>query len=108
MVEFGHKTTFAITENIREAILIAGTVVCAHTNETFTGPVILSKTNTLYRFDPENKPRILTILSHPSTDRMNNNNVPKREARRVSVVNPHTQINGFASTGCQVKHEAIM
>lgn len=108
MVDIGHKTSFAITENMREAILIAGTVYCAHTNESFTGPVILSKSNTLYRFDHINKPRILTILSHPSTDRMNNNNVQKREARRVSVVNPHTQINGFASAGCQVKHEAIM
>ena len=104
---------YRITENVREAVLVEGIIMCLHSKETFLGPTLLPKAIEAYKYDSDKKPHILTILNHNTGYlQQNNQDAPRTLAKRhsftVDTISDLPDSSGYRSTGCQVKHETIM
>ena len=94
---------FRPTDQIREAVLIEGSLNCTISRQMFTGPILLPKSVQAFQYDIENKPIILLILNKGGTGYE-----PKEKAPIRSPDIEETNTTRKRNMGSQVKEDAII
>ncbi|XP_057290115.1 sodium/hydrogen exchanger 10-like [Hydractinia symbiolongicarpus] len=115
LAHFDDISIYHVPENVKEAVLIQGNIICFHTKEVFRAPALLPKNKRIYCFG-EAKPQVLLILNQAgnATSKVKAIIDLKGEPETSTEHEPETprpnskmENGSHRSAGCQVKQKVI-
>lgn len=106
IAELDGKGVFRPSEQVRESVLIEGTLHCNNSKQVFIGPILLPKSIRAFVYDPYSFPQILLILNKSTGHESRGNKYQKHEpmaTTNTGNADNHNNNSNVRSTGCQVK-----